>query len=202
MGLLDILRSEYIVKMMNCLSIKLFRKLKSHEAKEMRILLLGLDNAGKTTILKSLASEDISTITPTQVGSYSVWQYGSKILKGIGSPNPPPHLLPIYPMPLSIRIPTISTTSSNNINLQPGLQHQVRADLWLPAECLGHRRPEKDQTVLEELLWQHRRSHLCHRLLWHKAIWRDWAGAPSISKFHKSKDILQWNCTFSGFFHL
>ena len=72
MGLLDILRSEYIVKMMNCLSIKLFRKLKSHEAKEMRILLLGLDNAGKTTILKSLASEDISTITPTQVGSYSV----------------------------------------------------------------------------------------------------------------------------------
>ena len=28
--------------------------------------MLGLDNAGKTTILKSLASEDISTITPTQ----------------------------------------------------------------------------------------------------------------------------------------
>ena len=42
------------------------RKLKSPEAKDMRILLLGLDNAGKTTILKSLASEDISTITPTQ----------------------------------------------------------------------------------------------------------------------------------------
>ena len=69
MGLLDILRSEYIVKMMKCSSINFFRKLKSHEAKEMRILLLGLDNAGKTTILKSLASEDISTITPTQVGS-------------------------------------------------------------------------------------------------------------------------------------
>ena len=29
-------------------------------------MLLGLDNAGKTTILKTLASEDISTITPTQ----------------------------------------------------------------------------------------------------------------------------------------
>ena len=42
------------------------RKLKSPEEKDMRILLLGLDNAGKTTILKSLASEDISTITPTQ----------------------------------------------------------------------------------------------------------------------------------------
>ena len=68
MGLLDILRSEYIIKMINCLSIKFFRKLKSLEAKEVRALLLGLDNAGKTT-LKSLASEDISTITPTQVGS-------------------------------------------------------------------------------------------------------------------------------------
>ncbi|WAR30656.1 ARL3-like protein [Mya arenaria] len=33
----------------------------------MRILLLGLDNAGKTTILKALASEDISHITPTQI---------------------------------------------------------------------------------------------------------------------------------------
>uniref|UniRef100_A0A452J1N5 ADP-ribosylation factor-like protein 3 n=1 Tax=Gopherus agassizii TaxID=38772 RepID=A0A452J1N5_9SAUR len=33
---------------------------------EVRILLLGLDNAGKTTLLKQLASEDISHITPTQ----------------------------------------------------------------------------------------------------------------------------------------
>ena len=43
-----------------------FRKLKSSPDRELRILLLGLDNAGKTTILKTLASEDISTITPTQ----------------------------------------------------------------------------------------------------------------------------------------
>jgi ADP-ribosylation factor-like protein 3 len=41
--------------------------MKSGNDKELRILLLGLDNAGKTTILKSLASEDISHITPTQV---------------------------------------------------------------------------------------------------------------------------------------
>ncbi|KAL1137864.1 hypothetical protein AAG570_009560, partial [Ranatra chinensis] len=34
--------------------------------KELRILLLGLDNAGKTTLLKKLASEDITHITPTQ----------------------------------------------------------------------------------------------------------------------------------------
>ena len=47
--------------------MSLLRKLKSTEDKELRILLLGLDNAGKTTLLKKLASEDISHITPTQV---------------------------------------------------------------------------------------------------------------------------------------
>ncbi|KAM3726499.1 ADP-ribosylation factor-like protein [Dirofilaria immitis] len=44
----------------------LIRKFKSQPGKEFRILLLGLDNAGKTTILKNLASEDIRHITPTQ----------------------------------------------------------------------------------------------------------------------------------------
>ena len=34
--------------------------------KEARILVLGLDNAGKTTILKALSEEDINTIMPTQ----------------------------------------------------------------------------------------------------------------------------------------
>jgi len=35
--------------------------------KQARILVLGLDNAGKTTILKKLSDEDITTIMPTQV---------------------------------------------------------------------------------------------------------------------------------------
>merc|ERR1739845_179894 len=34
--------------------------------KEARILMLGLDNAGKTTVLKKLSDEDISHIMPTQ----------------------------------------------------------------------------------------------------------------------------------------
>ncbi|XP_074602520.1 ADP-ribosylation factor-like protein 3 [Brevipalpus obovatus] len=46
--------------------LALLRKLKSTPDREVRILLLGLDNAGKTTILKKLSSEDISHITPTQ----------------------------------------------------------------------------------------------------------------------------------------
>lgn len=45
--------------------LSLLRNLKRDD-KEARILVLGLDNAGKTTILKALSEEDISTIMPTQ----------------------------------------------------------------------------------------------------------------------------------------
>lgn len=51
--------------------LSVIEKLKGSTEQEVRIVLLGLDNAGKTTLLKSLASEDVNTITPTQVrGSY------------------------------------------------------------------------------------------------------------------------------------
>lgn len=46
--------------------LNLLRKLKARPNEEVRILTLGLDNAGKTTILKCLASEDIDNITPTR----------------------------------------------------------------------------------------------------------------------------------------
>lgn len=36
---------------------------------QARILVLGLDNAGKTTILRCLSDEDITTITPTQASA-------------------------------------------------------------------------------------------------------------------------------------
>lgn len=39
--------------------LNIIRKIKKSE-KELRILVLGLDNAGKTTILKALSNEDIS----------------------------------------------------------------------------------------------------------------------------------------------
>jgi len=45
--------------------LTLLRKLKRSD-KEARILVLGLDNAGKTTILKKLSDEDIAHIMPTQ----------------------------------------------------------------------------------------------------------------------------------------
>jgi ADP-ribosylation factor-like protein 3 len=45
--------------------LTLLRQLKKTE-KELRILLLGLDNAGKTSALKKLTDEDITHIMPTQ----------------------------------------------------------------------------------------------------------------------------------------
>jgi len=44
--------------------LTILRKIKAKE-KEMRILMLGLDNAGKTTILTKFNGEDIDTISPT-----------------------------------------------------------------------------------------------------------------------------------------
>lgn len=47
--------------------LALFKKtFKTEKDREVRILLLGLDNAGKTTTLKQLASESVTHITPTQ----------------------------------------------------------------------------------------------------------------------------------------
>merc|ERR1739845_288560 len=45
--------------------LSILKTIKKSE-KEARILMLGLDNAGKTTVLKKLSDEDISTIMPTQ----------------------------------------------------------------------------------------------------------------------------------------
>ncbi|XP_056626373.1 ADP ribosylation factor like GTPase 3, like 2 [Triplophysa dalaica] len=42
------------------------QKLKGSTDMELSIVLLGLDYTGKTTLLKSLASEDVKIITPTQ----------------------------------------------------------------------------------------------------------------------------------------
>ena len=44
--------------------LKIIRKIKEKE-KEMRLLILGLDNAGKTTILKKFMGEDTEDISPT-----------------------------------------------------------------------------------------------------------------------------------------
>ena len=45
--------------------LDLLRKLKTSD-KEMRVLVLGLDNAGKTSILRQLSDEDPQNTQPTQ----------------------------------------------------------------------------------------------------------------------------------------
>jgi ADP-ribosylation factor-like protein 2 len=44
--------------------LSIIRKLKVKE-REMRLLILGLDNAGKTTVVKRFNGEDITGISPT-----------------------------------------------------------------------------------------------------------------------------------------
>lgn len=59
--------------------LSLLRGMKK-DSEEMRILMLGLDNSGKTTALKTLAGEDVSHITPTQgFNIKSVTQAGFKL---------------------------------------------------------------------------------------------------------------------------
>ncbi|XP_071426201.1 ADP-ribosylation factor-like protein 3 isoform X3 [Pithys albifrons albifrons] len=60
--------------------LSVIQKLKGSPEQELRIVLLGLDNAGKTTLLKRLASEEVSTITPTQgFNIKSVHSHGLKL---------------------------------------------------------------------------------------------------------------------------
>lgn len=62
--------------------LSVIEKLKGTTEQEVRIVLLGLDNAGKTTLLKSLASEDVNTITPTQVMRFKhiLWRQRQLVL--------------------------------------------------------------------------------------------------------------------------
>jgi ADP-ribosylation factor-like protein 2 len=44
--------------------LSVIKKVKAHE-RELRILMVGLDNAGKTTIVKRVNGEDIGSVSPT-----------------------------------------------------------------------------------------------------------------------------------------
>lgn len=56
-----------IPKNQNLQAIKMLTILRKAQLKdkEMRVLMLGLDNAGKTTIVKHIMKEDVNTVSPT-----------------------------------------------------------------------------------------------------------------------------------------
>merc|ERR1711879_797186 len=64
MGLISRVSSRTYRDSLDMGLMSILRKLKQEE-QELRILILGLDNAGKTTILKKFMGEDTSTISPT-----------------------------------------------------------------------------------------------------------------------------------------
>lgn len=55
--------------------LTILKKLKRKD-KEMRILLLGLDNAGKTTILRRINGEEIDSVSPTLGFNIKTLEYG------------------------------------------------------------------------------------------------------------------------------
>ncbi|KAF7313408.1 GTP-binding protein [Mycena chlorophos] len=59
--------------------LSIIRKNRQKE-KEMRILFLGLDNAGKTTILKKLNGEDIMSVSPTLGFNIKTFAHGNYTL--------------------------------------------------------------------------------------------------------------------------
>ena len=74
--------------------LNLLRNLRQDTSKEAQILVLGLDNAGKTTILKKLSEEDITTIKPTQgFNIKSLVSRGTVICDGITRNQPKTKLL-------------------------------------------------------------------------------------------------------------
>eukprot|EP00741_Cyanophora_paradoxa_P006273 tig00000989_g6082.t1 len=54
--------------------LTILKKVKMKE-KEMRLLILGLDNAGKTTIVKRMNGENIEEIAPTLGFEIRTWEY-------------------------------------------------------------------------------------------------------------------------------
>ena len=67
--------------------LSLLRKLRKDD-KEARLVVLGLDNAGKTTILKSLSDESLHNITPTQgfnVKSLVLLSFTARFTKALNS---------------------------------------------------------------------------------------------------------------------
>jgi hypothetical protein len=90
---------------------------------QARILVLGLDNAGKTTILRCLSDEDITTITPTQVSKFG-------------------------PQSQAVHSTTLRPEKHAHCVSCTGVQHQVSVPGWFQSQVVGHWWPEEHPPLL------------------------------------------------------
>lgn len=125
----------------------LLRKLRASPEHEVRILLLGLDNAGKTTLLKQLASEEINHVTETALIHRNVFEFlllghsNGRVQHKIGHRG------------------RVIFEFTDEIETE-----QMFGILQVQAERLGHWGPKQDPSVLEKLLREHGRADLRDRL--------------------------------------
>ena len=134
--------------------LSLLRNLKK-DSEEFRILMLGLDNSGKTTALKQLAGVRGTRLTlPPSL---------SPILSSLCPPMLPAHTLSMSNDLGDCAIHTVAesrpllASAGGCIAHHPHarLQHQVCAAQWLQVERVGHRWPKAHPSLLEELLHKH-----------------------------------------------
>lgn len=59
--------------------LSILRKIKMKEM-EMRIIILGLDNAGKTTVMKKVSGDDVTEISPTVGFNIQTLEYNGYLL--------------------------------------------------------------------------------------------------------------------------
>lgn len=107
--------------------LSLLRKLKPSE-KEARILVLGLDNAGKTTILKKLADEDITQCVAGVVCAFVRWACAWLVIS-VGV------LCWLFPPALSLAV-----RGPPQHYAHTGVQHQEFSARRLQAQRVGRRR--------------------------------------------------------------
>jgi len=108
--------------------------------RQIRILFLGLDNAGKTTALTALADEQVDNITPTQGVA--------KIVLGVAYADW---------KPLGFNVKTVRHSQYQLHVWDIGGSHTFCV---LSVEPFI--RTENNSSLLAQLLWKHRCARVCH----------------------------------------
>jgi len=122
---------------MGILVSKIFESL--FGSKEVRILILGLDNAGKTTILYRLQNESDEAVQTIPTIGFNVETLQYK----------------------NIKVRTVAEVRSSTTTYISYLFSNK--NVFIIVSCMGFRRSNIHSTILEMLLPKHRCNHICRR---------------------------------------